>query len=270
MASNSHPNSQSLSNCLSCAAITNTLGLNKLRKPAAVGSESRSGARGGQHANETGPWPSRAIVQGAINALQAVRKKAEAGTLRPEDARAATVTTRIYFNHLEEIGFNAVMDAKFKDEAFRKQVLDFVPNDEEIKSLAEKFQKEGVAISQDRLRALYGLSRSRRTVLLDEIANQGIANVQASVLRGLERLEVRLSNAGAARPDSAGARNPAISLASGTTPSPLPDVDLCGWLELQGIGFAVGCVFGCIPCCGAAIASEIQGWLCEHGLLIFW
>jgi len=221
-----------------------------------------------QDFNAAEKLPSKVVENAAIRDLSLVRKKFEAGTLRAEDVRAAVTSSRTYFAHLEEIGFNAVADSKFKDPSVQKQILEFTPTDEEIGLVSEKLSREGtVTISKEEVKRRFSLSYGERRRLLDEFNNVGVAGIQARIIQSLANLETRTALFSA----SEKALKPVrllTSKAPAVLSAPTPEVDLCGWLEFIGYGFAFLCLLGCFPCCGAALVMEIYAWLCEHGLLV--
>jgi len=221
---------------------------------------------------QTGPEMrvSRAITEGVVRELSNVRARYQSGNIRSEDVQALMTSSRIYFAHLEEVGFNSMMDAKFKDPAFQKQVLELTLDDAQAGTLSRRLSDQGtLSISKDEVKARFSRSYEVRKRALDEIQRVGVAAVQERILQSLSNLQVRIADKSTSGAKKLNASLVGNAMNSAFCSSGCPEVDLCGWLELMAIGFAAGCLFGCAPCCGAALAAEIYAWLCEHGLLIF-
>ncbi len=191
---------------------------------------------------------SHSVIENITNELATVVRRGR--NISHDDLHASALATRIFIDHLNEIGFVEERESAVLDYLISPTPLP----DDAITQFSNALQSKGVNVSQAALTQRLALDDDTRAEALKEIQKTGLRAMLARIPDVLDQLQ------------SSSANTAAVS-AEGVHATDIFD-DTCRLLHLITDAIlavaaldALGCSFGCAPCCLIAIAFGVVGAL---------
>lgn len=205
--------------------------------------------------NEWDKRLSHALLEEASSEFVAAWGKRRVSSLTTEDLRAVTVSAKILFSHLDEIGWTAATEKDILSDPSR--VLNYEPTKELVLLMKRTLETQGAIVSTKDVEGLFHLSIEGKERGLKRIREGGLRASQRDALAFLHRQIVRSRSS-----QTVAYRRVALQ-----------DVPLAAQCEqMQAVIDAtflsaalngLACAILCVPCCGIAAGLGVLGALLQ-------
>lgn len=102
------------------------------------------------------------------------------------DVRTAAANVSLLFNHFGEVGVNPVLEQYVR--GCSQEILHFVPQEEQLRSMQDYLAAHGVSVSLDQLKATFTGPYERKARGLSEIQRTGIQGFANRLVESLNQL----------------------------------------------------------------------------------
>jgi hypothetical protein len=198
---------------------------------------------------------SNAVLDHVADDLSRVRGSIlSRGSKTASDVRTVASNASLLFNHFQEVGLNPVLEQYMRE--CPQAVLNFVPQQEQLRSMQDFLAAHSVSVSLDQLRGGFSLPLERKSRGLSEIQRVGIQGFANRLAESLNQLANSLEQ------QTSGMMK--VRYVRTLRQDEGADI-ICDGLSFLAALSALGCAFGLVPFC----FSSALLWLLEATLELF-
>lgn len=190
------------------------------------------------------------VQKWATNTFASTYNQLKARTATGETLRNAATAAQVLFGQYSEVGLTKELENQILQN--QETILSFVPSSQQIQSMQYGLAQYGVALTYDQVQSLLNIPTERRKAAISYLQQHGLAYVQQQIVQMLNNQSYAFQNQLSGKFQGASAR---LRLVQDDACRGFREI--IDTVELVAALNGLGCLAGCIPCCGIAVGAGI-------------